>query len=213
MTAATTTMLCWLWTTPLGTPVVPLVYMIAAGAKGSISGRGAAPGIVNCQQLLQLMQIGAKRIDLPGDLAVGQQDFRAAVAEDEALVISRQDPVHSDPYGAQPHGREELDNQAAFIGQRCGYPVAATNTRGVEQRSRRFDGPGQLGKRIAFARIDQCFSVRVQLRRAFDQIGKVRRPLRRIDPHRRRLQSQLAVVLIPHDNSDLQDRDSTLRSI
>src|SRR3546814_3074877 len=58
--AGMTIMLCWLCTTPLGTPVVPLVYMIAAGAKGSIAGSGAIASAASANAAVQ--QIGRAHV-------------------------------------------------------------------------------------------------------------------------------------------------------
>ena len=44
-------MLCWLCTAPFGNPVVPEVYEIAAGACGSICGRGGIARLRRCDEV------------------------------------------------------------------------------------------------------------------------------------------------------------------
>ena len=56
------------------------------------------------------------------DGVVGQQQGRAAVGEQVALLGRRQRPVHADPDRAQPHRPVERDHHVGVVGERRGRP-------------------------------------------------------------------------------------------
>ena len=158
-TAPTSRRLCWLCTTPLGRPVVPLVYTIAAGANGSTSGSGAAAGSTaanrSAHALAGIARLGVERrpavrgarhgpLDLGGRGAVTDEHRHAGVVEQVALLGERERTVDADPHAAEVHGREERHHQLGVVGHAPGDAISRADAphRSTSQRPA---GPGRRG--------------------------------------------------------------------
>ena len=159
-TAPTSRRLCWLCTTPLGWPVVPLVYAIAAGSERVDVGLGCGCGIGGGHPVgprageitrfrvdddPQYGELVTSPLDLGGRGAVTDEERHAGVVEQVALLGERERAIDADPHRAEVHGREERHHQLGVVGHAPGDAVARLDA-GIGQGHGGRGGPGRRAR-------------------------------------------------------------------